>query len=207
MEKFLEFRKYFSDVETTEEHNGYFYSVWEALLIVILGSLRGLRNVSQISQWAENERVSAFLSEQFGIKRAPCYYWLLCLLKIIKPESLNERFINWARSFLPDKQFTISLDGKTVRSTGKMEKHGNALHIISAQIAELGITFGRQAVDGKTNEIPAVRNLLNLLEIKGCMIVADAMHCQRETAKAIRAKKADYLSSVKDNQQTLKTDI
>jgi len=210
MEKNIKIVEYFKDVETTEEYNGYFCSVEGALTIVILGSFCGLRNVNQIHQWACNKRVCEFLSEHFGIEKIPCYYWLTCLLKIIKPKSFNKCFINWVKSLIPAdkaKNLTISLDGKTVCSTAKMEKYDNPLHIVSAQIAQFGITLGQQAVDGKSNEIPAVRDLLELLDISGCMVVSDAMHCQKETAKTIIAKKADYLLSVKDNQPNLKADI
>ena len=74
-------------------------------------------------------------------------------------------------------------------------------------IAELGITFGQQAVDGKSNEIPAMRKLLGLLDVKGCVVVADALNCQKDTAKAIIEGKADYILSVKGNQPTLKGSI
>ena len=77
------FTEYFSELETSKEHNGYSYSVEEAVTIVTLGTICGLRNVSQIHQWAENPRVSEFLRDHFGIETIPCYYWLLCLLKII----------------------------------------------------------------------------------------------------------------------------
>jgi len=60
MEKTIRITEYFTDVGTVKEHNGYFCSVGEALTVVILGSLCGLRNVSQISQWAVNERVKGF---------------------------------------------------------------------------------------------------------------------------------------------------
>lgn len=117
--------------------------------------------------------------------------------------------MNWVQSFLPEgvKGLTLSLDGKTIRSTGKMEKYNSPLHIVSAQIAELGITFGQQTVEGKTNEIPAVQELLDILQIEGCIIVADALNCQKKTAKLIIDGKADYLLGVKDNQETLKNDI
>ena len=209
MEKTYKIIEYFSDVETTKEHNGYFCSVGEALTIVILGSFCGLRNPSQVHQWAANSRVTGFLAEYFGIKKTPCYYWLLCLLKLIVPSSLNQCFINWVQSFIPEtlKDFTLSFDGKTIRSTGKMQKRGSPMHIVSAHIAELGITFGQQTVYEKSNEIPAVRELLGLLKIEGCMVVADALNCQKETAKKIIEGKADYLLSVKDNHETLKQDI
>ena len=201
--------EHFSNLETTKEHNGYFFSVGEALTVVILGSLCGLRNVSQISQWAENERVKEFLNEHFRIKKVPCYYWLLCLLKVIEPKSLNNCMTNWVQSFLPDriKGYTISFDGKTIRSTGKMDKYEKPMHIVSAHIAELGITLASHKVDSATNEIPAVRELLEMLDVSGCMIVADAMHCQKETDALIACKGADYLLCAKDNQSSLKQDI
>ena len=205
----ISIREYFSEVETTREYNGYFCSVGEALTIVILGSICGFRNVSQIHQWASNPRVSLFLSNHFDINNIPCYYWLLCLLKLINPSSLNDCFINWAQTFVPEKtsKLTISFDGKTICSTGKMYKYISPLHVVSAQLCELGLTLGQQTVSDKRNEIPAMRELLLLLDVEGCMIVADALHCQKETAKAVISKKADYLLSVKDNQESLKQDI
>jgi predicted transposase YbfD/YdcC len=88
-----------------------------------------------------------------------------------------------------------------------MAKYEEALSIVSAQIAELGITFAQQSVFEKSNEIPAVREMLETLNIKGCVVVADALHCQKETAAAVIEGKADYLLNVKDNQKTLKADI
>ena len=74
----------FEEVETEEEYNGYFCRIPEIITIAILGSMCGLKNVSQIHQWASNDRVSEFLREKFGINHVPCYYWILCMLKIIK---------------------------------------------------------------------------------------------------------------------------
>jgi predicted transposase YbfD/YdcC len=209
MDNITRITEYFTDVETIKEHNGYFYSVGEALTVVILGTLCGLKNVCKISQWSVNERVKGFLAKYFGITRIPCYYWLLCLLKLIELKSLNQCLMKWAQSLLPYgmNALTVSLDGKTIRSTGKMDKYTSPLHIISAHIGELGITLAGQKVEDKSNEIPAVRELICLLELEGCIITADAMHCQKETASLIVEKQADYLLNVKDNQSTLKTDI
>ncbi len=88
-----------------------------------------------------------------------------------------------------------------------MQKFERSLHVVSAQIAELGLTFAQKSVGDKTNEISTVQSLIKTLKIKGCVVVADAMHCQKKTAKIIIEKKADYLFSVKDNQLTIKQDI
>jgi len=88
-----------------------------------------------------------------------------------------------------------------------MRKYDSPLHIVSAQLAELGLTFGQWSVEGKSNEIPAVRELLDLLDISGCIVVADALNCQKETAKAIVDGGADYLLNVKGNHENLRQDI
>ena len=209
MEKTIRITEYFADIKTVKEHNGYFCSVREALMVVILGTLCGLKNVCQISQWSTNERVKGFLSRHFRIENIPCYYWLLCLLALIEPESLNQCLTKWVQSLLPEgmKALTITYDGKTVCSTGKMDKYDSPLHIISAHIAELGITVASRKTDSKSNEIPAVRELIRMLEVEGCIITADAMHCQKETAALIDEKKAGYLLNVKNNQPALKNDL
>ena len=202
----------FDDVEVEENHDGYFYKVSEVIKIIILGCLCGLKNVRQIHQWAVSDKVSEFLKEKFAIERIPCYYWMLCLLKIVKPESLNDCFKRWVSGFMPAYEpeaehqersnLTVSVDGKSVRSTGKMKKYkGNALHIVSAQLAELGLTFAQQTVDSKSNEIPAAQALLKELDIRGCLVTADAMNCQTETAKIILEGKGDYLLCAKDNHE------
>jgi hypothetical protein len=118
-------------------------------------------------------------------------------LKLIKPQPLNGRFVKRVQPFIPEglKGLTVSFDGKTVCSTGKMGKYGEALNTVSAQIAELGVTFARRGVFAKSNEIP------------GCAVAADAPRCQKETAEAVIEGKVGCLLSVKGNQKALKADI
>lgn len=165
--------------------------------------------VSQIHQWAESEHVSEFLKEKFGINHIPCYYWLLVLLKMVKTDTLNQCLMKWAAQFLPEdrSQTTISLDGKTIRSTTGMKNMDSPLHIISAQICEMGITLASEAVESKSNEIPAVQGLLKKMDIEGCLVVTDALNCQQKTADAIVSGKGDYLLDAKGNQPNLEREI
>ena len=211
-------------LETEREYDGYFCSIKDAVIIVILGSLCDLQSVKKIHAWATTEHVRTFLAETFGIKRLPCYWWLLNLLVLVTPESLNQCMKQWVACVVPNlaakleqeeeeqskqkkKPLTIAIDGKEIRSTGKMKKYDSPLHIISAQIGELGLTLAQRTVASKSNEIPAVPKLVQELKIPGCMVVADAMNCQIETAEAILEAKADYLLSAKANQETLMNDI
>ena len=81
------------------------------------------------------------------------------------------------------------------------------LHIIRAQICELGITLASETVDAKSNEIPAVQGLLKKMDIEGCLIVADALNCQQKTAEIIVEGKGDYLLDAKGNQPSLEAEI
>jgi hypothetical protein len=123
-----------------KEHNGCFCSVGEALTIAILGSTCGLRNADQIHQLASSQRVSEFTSVHFPINDIPCYCWLLCLLKLTKPDSLNRCFMKRAQSLRPGggetEAYAISFDGKTIRPTGKVDSYENPPHMLSARLAE-----------------------------------------------------------------------
>lgn len=205
----LKIKSYFSEVKLSETYNPYFCSVEDAITIVIVGTFCGFRNLKQIHQWADHDKIRLILREHFGVANVLTYCWITKLLKIIDPKSMNDCFINWVTSILPDKLegCTVALDGKTVCSTTNMEKYKNPLHIVSAQIAEIGITLAQEAVEGKSNEIPATQRLIKMLKIKGCIVTADALNCQKETAKLIIKQGAHYLLSVKNNHKNLKEDI
>ena len=89
-----------------------------------------------------NARVKECLKEKFQIAHIPCCFWLLTLLKMVKPDTLNECMMKWALQFMPEnrKGTTISPDGKTIRSTVGKKSMDSPRHIISAQICEIGVT-------------------------------------------------------------------
>ena len=111
---------------------------------------------------------------------------------------------NWLRSLhLSLKEQGVAIDGKTLRGSFDAASGKSALHVVSAWASGLRLSLGEVAVDGKSNEITAVPKLLELLELTGAVVTLDAMHCQKDTLAAIRAKGADYLVPVKDNQPKL----
>jgi predicted transposase YbfD/YdcC len=111
---------------------------------------------------------------------------------------------HWVNSLQLDLQgASVAIDGKTLRRSFDAASGRQALHLVSAWAGELRVSLGQLAVDDKSNEIPAVRKLLELLDLEGAVVTIDAMHCQKETAQAIRRRGADYVLSVKANQPTL----
>lgn len=142
-------------VETAESYDRYIFSIGQTIIITVLESMCGLKSVRQIQQWAESDSARKLLKEKFASERIPCYYWLLGLLKMVKTDSLLECLSKWAASYLHEDRtsLTLALDGKTVRSTDKMKKYESPLHIISAQLSELGMILESRSVNGKSNEI------------------------------------------------------
>jgi predicted transposase YbfD/YdcC len=97
----------------------------------------------------------------------------------------------------------VAIDGKTLRGSFDTAAGKNPLHLVSAWACEARVTLGQVLVDSKSNEITAIPLLLELLDVKGCIVTIDAMGCQKEIAAAIRAREADYVLAVKDNQPGL----
>jgi predicted transposase YbfD/YdcC len=111
---------------------------------------------------------------------------------------------NWLRSLkLAVKEKQVAIDGKTLRRSFDRAAGESALQVVSAWATDLRISLGQVAVDAQSNEITAVPQLLQLLELTGAVVTLDAMHCQKDTAAAIRAKKAHYVLTVKKNQPSL----
>jgi len=97
----------------------------------------------------------------------------------------------------------VAIDGKTLRGSFDTAAGQSPLHLVSAWACNARLTLGQVAVAAKSNEITALPLLLELLDLKGCIVTIDALGCQKEIAAAIRAQEADYVLAVKDNQPGL----
>ncbi|MDR0636556.1 MAG: ISAs1 family transposase, partial [Treponema sp.] len=127
------------------------------------------------------------------------------VLQCINPYELKEGLENWlldlklrTKSEEEDARL-VNIDGKTIRGSG--------FRVVSAWVGEHGLTLGQVTTEEKSNEITAVPKLLDMLDIQGDGVTADAMSCQTEIARKIREKEADYVLAVKENQKTLYNNI
>ncbi len=123
---------------------------------------------------------------------------------MINPVALQRSFIAWMKDFhtLKDGE-VIAIDGKTLRGSYDRSKGKGTIHMVNAFATANGMSIGQLKVDSKSNEITAIPKLLDLLDVKGCLITIDAMGCQKKIAQKIRDKEADYLLAVKGNQGML----
>jgi predicted transposase YbfD/YdcC len=108
----------------------------------------------------------------------------------------------WTRAVQAGGRLVIAVDGKTVR--GAKDKAGKATHLVAALAHGIGAVLGQVAVDAKSNEIPAVRDLLKAFaSLESAVITIDAMHTQHDTAQVILGRGAEYVMTVKANMPTL----
>ena len=192
----------------TVEYRGYYYKLSHVIEILILGLLSRLQTMKDIYVWASSKHIMPMLKAQFGIWKLPCYSHFTNLVGMIDSEELNKLFMEFFCKLVETvKGKTVAMDGKTICSTANMEKFKSPLHIASAYVVENGITIGQLATDSKSNEIPAVQELIRLLDITGATVVMDALNCQKKTAKEILNAGADYVLAVKKNHRNLYDDI
>jgi predicted transposase YbfD/YdcC len=127
----------------------------------------------------------------------------------VNPESFKKTFIKWVQAVLCSEKRgkTVAIDGKSICSTDKLTEDGSVLHIASAIVSEYGLVIGSQECGTKTGEITAFRDLIEILDVKGAVVAADALHCHPKSAETVVEAEADYLFVVKDNNPTLREAI
>jgi predicted transposase YbfD/YdcC len=125
---------------------------------------------------------------------------------LLNPQAFARCFLTWTESLFASlglKQ--IAIDGKTLR--GSRKDGLGALHLVSAWASKHHLSLGPVAVNEKSNEIIAIPKLLELLDLKGALVTIDAMGCQKDIARKIVDGGADYLLTVKGNQEALLKDL
>ena len=121
----------------------------------------------------------------------------------ISPSAFQECFIEWVRDVAGTIKGVIAIDGKTLRRSHDRVLGKKAIHMVSAWAAENSLVLGQVKTDEKSNEITAIPELLQLLDINGCIVTIDAMGCQKAIAKQIIDQNGDYVLALKGNQSGL----
>lgn len=193
---------YFELVEDTRSQAHITYKMSDILFMLVIGMLCSCTDLDMIIEFAE-ERID-FLKKYTEIETIPCLATLSNILKIINPKHLElclyGIFSNVLKLKIETEERQICIDGKTICSTATMKGHEKPMHIITALLADESISLGQIVVDSKSNEIPAVRELIEQINIKGAILTLDAMHCQKETAELIVKNGGDYVLQLKASQ-------
>ena len=185
----------------------------DILVIAVCAIIGGADTWEEIQEFGEDKEdwFRTFLELPHGIPSHDTFYRVFCLLN---PDTFQACFTRWVKSVYPDTlelpdngADIIPIDGKSIRGSRGKGKGKKAVHMVSAWSTQLSLVLGQKKVDKKSNEITAIPELLEAIDLKGTMITADAISCQKSIAETCVGQEADYLLAVKGNQKTLHNDI
>lgn len=169
----------------------------EVLLFIALGTfVTGGQSFYHMELFAETRK--DWLKENIGMVSVPSHDTFNRLFQAISTEHFGECLINLtARLRKKISGDVVAFDGKTHRGVG--DDKNSCLHMLNAWSVENGLVLGQLAVEEKSNEITATPKLMEMLDLKDCIVTADAMNCQKAIARKAVEKKADYVLAMKGN--------
>src|SRR5919107_1328782 len=189
----------FTGLEDPRETRRCDHQLVDILAIAVCAVVACAESWEDIELYGRSKRawLETFLALPNGI---PSHDTFRRVFMLIDPDAFEACFARWAQSLAGGvEREVVALDGKTVRRSGSRRHEHGPLHLVSAWASERGLALGQRAVDGKSNEITAIPELLDALQLEGCIVTLDAMGCQKAIAERIRAKGADYLLVLKAN--------
>lgn len=191
-------------IEDTRRSRSVIYPLHEVLIIMLLAVICGATSYAKVEMFGKSKErwLRTFLKLEYGIPDACTFR---NVIKEIDTQKLHMLFCEWMKSVVRELYGVVAIDGKQARRTKDAKKR--PLHVVSAFATECGLVLGQLACEEKSNEITAIPKLLEMLEIKGCIVTIDAMGTQTAIAKAIIDKKADYILALKENQKSLYNDV
>jgi len=199
--------KHFVGITDPRTGNAKVHIFLEILIIAILAVICGADGWSDVELFGKNKKawLKTFLELPKGI---PSHDTFGRVFAKIKPEEFQKRFIEWVQAI---EQLTagqvIAVDGKKLRRSHDQDTGKAAIYIVSAWATQNQLVLGQTKVAEKSNEITAIPELLQLLDISGCIVTIDAIGTQTEIVETIIEGGGDYLLAVKENQGHLFEDV
>jgi predicted transposase YbfD/YdcC len=200
------FLSHFNDLPDTRQPGKVVYPLNEVLLLALLATLAGAETFTDIARFGDKKLA---LLRRFRPFRdgTPPHDRIGDIFATLDADHFQRCFVAWVASVTGIPAGVIAIDGKTVRRSGRKRDAKAPIDMVSAFAARQRLVLGQVKVAEKSNEIIAIPKLLNMLTIEGAIVTIDAMGCQRDIAKAILDKKADYVLALKGNQGSLREDV
>jgi predicted transposase YbfD/YdcC len=199
--------QHFRDLEDPRMDRTKLHKLVDILVIAICAVIAGADNWEDVEEFgqARLEWFTTFLELPNGI---PSHDTFNRVFARLDPEQFQACFLRWVRavSEILSGQ-VIAMDGKVVRRSQDQGIGKAAIDMVSAWATANHLVLGQVKVDEKSNEITAIPQLLQALEVAGCIVTLDAMGCQTEIAEQIIDREADYVLALKDNQGHLYEDV
>ena len=199
------FLRHFKDLEDPRQQGKVSYPLDEVLLLCLLAVLAGAECFTEIALFGVKKLALLRRFRPFK-DGTPAHDHLGDILAALDAGQFQRCFVAWVATLTGVPAEVIAIDGKTVRRSGC--KGGKAaVHMVSAFAARQRLVLGQVKVAEKSNEIIAIPRLLDMLAIEGAIVTIDAIGRQRDIARKVRDKKADYVLALKGHQTSLSEDV
>lgn len=199
--------KYFETITDKRQEWKTKHNLLEIIIMTICAVVAECEAWYQIEEYCEEKE--GWFKEKLGLKLEygiPSHDTFERVFAMIEPKELEKSFMSWVKAVNKiTKGEIVSIDGKTICASRDDNK--KAIHMVSAWANTNKLVLGQVKTDEKSNEIRAIPELLELLELNGCIVTIDAMGCQKDISKKIIEKEADYVLSLKGNQTSLNDDV
>lgn len=183
------------------------YNLLEIVVMTICAVISGCEHWEDIADFSRVKKI--WFQERLGLvleNGIASHDTFQRVFQLIKPEELETSFLSWVKSVTQKtKGEIVSIDGKTI--CGSKDAKSKAIHMVSAWANANQLVLGQVKTEEKSNEITAIPTLLEMLELKECIVTIDAMGCQKDIAKKIVKAEADYVFGLKGNQESLNDDV
>src|SRR5215475_12371542 len=197
------FQEHFKDLDDPRVERTRKHPLVNIVFIAVCGILSGANSFAAIAEFGLDRRTwfARFLDLTNGVPSDDTFARVLARLD---PAAFERCLLSWVQAVqeVTDHRL-IAIDGKTLRGSYDRRDGKAAIHMVSAWASENKLSLGQVVVDEKSNEITAIPELLEVLELSGAIVTIDAMGCQKEIAAKIRERGGDYVLAVKQNQPTL----
>ena len=195
--------EHFDDIKDIRIERGKKHKLIDIITIAICAVVCGADGWIDIEMYgiARKKWLEKFLELPNGI---PSHDTFARVFSQISPDEFNKSFLSWIKGISKITEGEIiAFDGKQARNSGDEKNGKGVINTVSAWAVSNRLVLGQKKVEGKSNEITALPELIKVLDLAGCIVTIDAMGCQREIVSKIVEKDADYIIAIKKNQPTL----
>ena len=199
--------KHFANLKDPRIDRTKLHQLSDILVIAICAVICGADNWEEVELFGQAKEAwfKTFLALPNGIPSHDTFWRVFARLD---PQQFQQSFVSWIAAVSEvTKGQVVAIDGKTLRRSHDKSLGRGAIDMVSAWASENRLVLGQVKVDDKSNEISAIPELLQVLEISGCIVTIDALGCQKEIAEAILDQEADYVLALKENHGRLYQDV
>jgi DDE_Tnp_1-associated/Transposase DDE domain len=194
-----------ASVPDPRDPRGRIHPLSAVLALTVVAVLAGMKSLTAIAQFGRDHGTPLAHALGFTRGKTPAKSCLSELFRALDVAALEGALSRWLQGRVLAGWQAIALDGKTLKGSADGEVPG--VHLLSAYVPAAAAVLGQLRVDAKTNEHKAALRLLGVLPLEGKVVTGDAMFTHRDVAREVRARGADYVLIVKDNQPELRAQI